>query len=137
MSLSKLAQHFNRLLSDAHADFQNLRFTPEGANRMKVSGEKNGQPFSIIGPLTATSSGGLQLHANQITSNGKSVKGAMDLFGKDLANSVKLQHTPSLSATGNNLEINVDRLLGVAGHVTGVQLQPSRITMHFASEPCR
>lgn len=61
----------------------------------------------------------------------------MDLFGKDLAGSVNLRNTPSLSASGNNLEIDVDSLLGVAGQVTNVHLQTSQIEMKFASPPCR
>lgn len=137
MSLSSLAQRFNQRLRAAHANFQNLRLITKGPNQLEVSGEKNGQPASVIGRLTPTRSGGLQLHADQIMRNGKPVKGAMDLFGKDLAGSVNLRNTPSLSASGNNLEIDVDSLLGVAGHVTNVHLQTSQIEMKFASPPCR
>lgn len=61
----------------------------------------------------------------------------MGLFGKNLADFVNVSNTPSVSASGNDLDINVDKLLGVAGHVTSVQLRGSRIEMNFASQPCR
>lgn len=137
MSLSGLADHLNQRLQAAHVDFHNLRLFDQGGNRLKISGEKGGQPFSISGPLTPTTSGGLQLHATQIKRNGSSVKGLMNIFGKDLANSVNLKHIPSIYAVGNNLEVNVDRLLGVAGHVTNVRLNGSEVGMDFASQPCR
>ena len=137
MGLSALARHFNQRLQSSHSQFHDLRLVAQGGNHLKITGEKNGQPVSISGPLTPTSSGGLQLHASQITRNGTPVKGMMDLFGKDLASSVNLQNTPSIYAKGNNLEINVDRLLGVAGHVTSVELHGSRIQMDFASQPCQ
>jgi hypothetical protein len=137
LRLSALAQHFNQRLQAAHSKFNNLRLTPKGPNTLEIAGEKNGQPVSISGPLAPNSYGGLQLHATQITRNGNSVKGMMDLFGKDLASSVNLHNLPSLYAKGNNLEINVDRLLGVAGHVTGVRLHGSQIRMEFSSQPCR
>jgi hypothetical protein len=137
MSLSTLARHFNQRLQSAHSNFRNLRLLGQGGNHLKITGEKDGQPVSISGPLTPTSSGGLQLHASQITRNGTSMKGLMGLVGKNLANSVNLQNTPSVYAKGNNLEINVDRLLGVAGHVTSVRLRGSQIEMEFASQPCR
>ena len=137
MSLAKLSEHFNQRLQAAHSNLQNLRLEAEGTDKLTISGEKNGQPVSISGPLMPTPSGGLQLHATAITRNGTPEKGVMDLFGKNLSDFVKTNDTPSLSATGNNLEINVDRLLGVAGHVTGVQLHGSQIEMQFASQPCQ
>jgi hypothetical protein len=138
MSLSKLAQHFNERLSTAHSKLADIQLTAENANQLRISGERNGQPVSVSGPLApAAGSGGLQLHAAQIERNGKPVKGMMGLFGKDLANYVNVQNTPTVYAKGNNLEINVDRLLGVAGHVIGVRLRGSRIEMQFASQPCQ
>lgn len=137
MSLSTLGQHFNQRLQATHSDLQDLQLVAAGTNKLKVSGEKKGQPVSITGPLTPTRSGGLRLHASEIKKNGSPVKGMMDLFGKDLADVVNTNNTPSLSAQGDNLEINVDSLLGVAGHVTEVRLNASQIEMQFASPPCR
>lgn len=55
MSLSRLSEHFNQRLQAAHSDLRNLRLSAEGADKLKISGEKNGQPVSISGPLTPTS----------------------------------------------------------------------------------
>lgn len=40
-------------------------------------------------------------------------------------------------ASGNNLHVNVEKLLNVAGHITSVRLHDLKIEMQFALQPCR
>ena len=137
MKLQTLSAQLNQQLKTAHASFQNLQLTPEGDGDLKVSGRKNGDIISISGPLQVTKGGKLQLHAKEINKNGSGMKGIMDLFGKDLSDYVNLQKTKSVSIDADNLVVNADRLLGLQGRITAVQLKNESLEMQFASPPCR
>ena len=135
--MSQLSRLFNQKLNAAHSHFTDLQLVSEGKDTLKISGKNNGKPVSISGPVQVTSSGGLRLHANRITNDGDNVKGLMGFFGQQLDDHLNVQNSPSLAVHGNDLDINLDKLLGLSGRLTNVQLQGSRIQMQFASQPCR
>ena len=135
-SMSQLSRLFNQKLKAVHSHFSDLQLVAQGKDTLKVSAKNDGQPISI-GPGQATSSGGLRLHAKQITRNGTNLKGLMGFFGQKLDDHVDLQDSPSLTVHGNDLDINLERLLGLSGRITNIQLHGSRIQMQFASKPCR
>lgn len=137
VSMSGLTRKFNQQLEQAHSHFSNLQLSPEGNNELQVSGEKDGTPMSISGPLKVTSDGEVELQAKHIKKNGSGVKGVMDLFGQNLSDHLNLKSTRSLRVDGDNLVINQDTLLGVRGDVTDVQVHNSGIKLHFAAPPCR
>ena len=126
---------FNQKLNAAHSHFTDLQLVAEGKDTLKVSAKNDGQPVSISGPVQVTSSGGLRLHAKQITTNGTNLKGLMGFFGQKLDDHLDLQDSPSLAVHGNDLDINLERLLGLSGRITNIQLHGSRIEMQFASSP--
>lgn len=137
INLQALTAKLNQRLRSAHASFQNLQLTPQGENDLKISGQKDGNTIAISGPLQVTKGGKLQLHAKHISKNGSAEKGIMDLFGKDLSDYVNLQKTKSMSVQQDNLLVNTDKLLGLHGRLTGVQLQNETVELQFASQPCR
>src|SRR6185312_15580164 len=51
IGFQQLANIFNRNLAANHSSFSNLSLSSEGGNRLKVSGNNNGKPVSIVGPL--------------------------------------------------------------------------------------
>lgn len=136
IKLSRLSKVFNRKLRAAHSHFSDLNLSIQGKNTLHVSGKDKGQPMSITGPLRAHS-GGLRLHARQVTRNGVPVEELVGLFGQELSDYVNAQRSPSLSIDGNNLDIHIDKLLDLSGRVTSVKLQGSTLKMRFASQPCQ
>jgi hypothetical protein len=120
-----------------HSHFENLRITTTDQGKLKISAEKDGTPISIQGPAKVTSDGLVAIHAEKITRNGSGVKTMMDIFGKDLADYVHVKNVKSVSVQGNDLRINPDSLLGVAGDPRSVRVLPSAVEIMFASPPCR
>lgn len=135
IGFQQLGNIFNRNLAANHSTFSNLQLSTEGGDKLKVSGNNNGKPVSIIGPLQPAGGGTVMLRADQIVQNGSPEKGLMGLFGKDLSDYFK--NTPSVSARGDNILIRPDLLLNLSGRVTGVSLDNSGVTLQFASQPCR
>lgn len=134
IGFQQLANIFNRNLAANHSSFSNLHLSSDG-NKLRVSGNNNGKPVSIVGPLQPAEGGKVMLRADQIVQNGSPEKGLMGLFGKELSDYFK--NTPSVSARGNNILIRPDLLLNLSGRVTGVSLNNSGVTLQFASQPCR
>jgi hypothetical protein len=126
----------NQKLARAHSHFSDLQLKPQGGNKLKMGGNKDGTPMAISGPLKAEK-GQLVLHADHITKNGTGEMVLMSLFGKTLSDYLNLKNTPNLSADGNNLRLNPDGLFGVHGTLQAVQLRGSNLKMDFASAPCR
>lgn len=137
MNLSQLSNTFNQKLKASHSHFTDLHLSAQRENTLQVSGKDKGQPMSITGPLRTNSSGGLQLHADQITRNGAPVGDIMGFLGETLSDYVTAKDSPSLSVQGSNLDIHVDKLLNLSGRVKNVRLRGSTLKMRFASQPCQ
>lgn len=137
IGFEQLSNIFNRDLSAAHSTFSDLALSAGGSNKLTVSGKNNGTPVSISGPLQAVSGGALRLHADKIVQNGDPEKGLMSLTGKSLADFAHFKNTDILSARGDDIFIHPDPLLNLSGQVTGVSLNDSKVTLIFASQPCR
>lgn len=136
MSTSALSRVMNQRLSRAHSHFSDIRLSPQGGNKLKVSGKKDGTPMAISGPLKVEN-GQIVLQADHITKNGSGEMVLMTLFGKTLSDYLNLQKTPNLTVDGNNLRLNPDGLLGVRGDLKAVRIEGSNLHMDFASVPCR
>jgi len=135
IGFQQLANTFNRNLAANRSTFSDLHLSSEGGNKLRVSGNNNGKPVSIVGPLQPAEGGNVVLRADQIVQNGSPEKGLMGLFGKELSDYFK--NTPSVNARGDNILIRPDLLLNLSGRVTGVSLDNSGVTLQFASQPCR
>lgn len=137
IGLEQLGNIFNQNLKAAHSQFSDLRLTAEDGNKLRVSGENNGTPVEISGPLQPGDDGAVRLHADEIKQNGDGEKGLMMLSGKTLADFANFQNNDSLSSRGNDIFIYPDPLLNVSGQVTGVSLDGSSVTLTFTSQPCK
>ena len=134
--IAELNKLLNQRLTAIHSHFHDLQLTPAKNGELKVSGVKDGDAVSISGPLRVTDNGIVELHAKQIMKNGTEVDGIMSLFGKSLDDYVKLPRSKTLSVEGDNLRIDVHRLLGLSGRVEKVDLRGPTIDIDFATQPC-
>lgn len=136
MSTSALSGVINQRLAKAHSHFSDIQLIPQGGNKLKVSGKKDGTPIAISGPLKVDN-GQMVLQTDHITKNGSGEMVLMTLFGKTLSDYLNLKKTPNLHVDGNNLRLNPDGLLGVHSTLKSVHLQGSNMHMEFASVPCQ
>lgn len=126
----------NQRLTASHSHFKNVQVIPTNNNELRISGEKEGNSFSIQGPAEVTSDGKVQIHATKIKKNGNGVKDMMGLFGKSLSDYVK-PNANSIEVHGNDLLIDPDQLLGVRADLRQLRIEGSMIELIFAVPPCR
>jgi len=106
-------------------------------DRLKINGKlrkKGNIPFETEGRLSATPDGKIRLHAEKIRALHLPVKGAMDLFGVDMADMIKSGKVRGVQAEKDDLILDPAEILPpphIAGHVTSVRLESGSIVQVF------
>ena len=109
--------------------------------KLKVKGrlhDKGDIPFETDGVLTPTPDGKLRMQADKIRALHLPVKGLMDLVGADIADFIKTEKVPGLSADGNGLIFDLKETLPpphIEGAVTAVRIEGQNLILTFGS--CR
>jgi len=107
--------------------------------KLKVKGllhDKGDIPFETDGELTPTPDGKLRMQADKIRALHLPVKGLMDLIGKDIADFIKTEKVPGLSADGNGLIFDLKEMLPpphIDGMVTAVRIQGQNLILTFGT----
>ena len=107
--------------------------------KLKIKGrlhDKGDIPFETDGELTPTPDGKLRMQADKIRALHLPVKGLMDLIGKDIADFIKTEKVPGLSADGNGLIFDLKEMLPpphIDGTVTAVQIQGQNLILTFGT----
>jgi hypothetical protein len=107
--------------------------------KLKIKGrlhDKGDIPFETDGELTPTPDGKLRMQADKIRALHLPVKGLMDLIGKDIADFIKTEKVPGLSADGNGLIFDLKEMLPpphIDGTVTSVRIQGQNLILTFGT----
>ena len=107
--------------------------------KLKVKGrlhDKGDIPFETDGELTPTPDGKLRMQADKIRALHVPVKGLMDLFRADLADFIKTEKVPGLSADGNGLIFDLKSILPpphIEGAVTAVRIEGQNLILTFGA----
>ena len=107
--------------------------------KLKVKGrlhDKGDIPFETDGELTPTSDGKLRMQADKIRALHMPVKGLMDLVGADIADFIKTEKVPGLSADGNGLIFDLKSILPpphIEGAVTAVRIEGQNVILTFGT----
>jgi hypothetical protein len=107
--------------------------------KLKVKGrlhDKGDIPFETDGEVTPTPDGKLRMQADKIRALHVPVKGLMDLFRADLADFIKTEKAPGLSADGNGLIFDLKSILPpphIEGAVTAVRIEGQNLILTFGA----
>jgi hypothetical protein len=107
--------------------------------KLKVKGrlhDKGDIPFETDGELTPTPDGKLRMQADKIRALHLPVKGLMDLIGADIADFIKTEKVPGLSADGNGLVFDLKQTLPpphIEGVVTAVRIEGQNLILTFGA----
>jgi hypothetical protein len=107
--------------------------------KLKVKGrlhDKGDIPFETDGELTPTPDGKLRMQADKIRALHVPVKGLMDLVRADLADFIKTEKVPGLSADGNGLIFDLKSILPpphIEGAVTAVRIEGQNLILTFGT----
>jgi hypothetical protein len=109
--------------------------------RVKVKGvlhSKGDLPFETEGSITATDNGLLRIHADKIRAAHLPAKGAMDLFGIEIADLVKTNKVKGLTVDKDDLILDPQQLFpppAIEGKVSAVSLKGDNIVLTFGGAP--
>jgi len=107
--------------------------------KLKVKGrlhDKGDIPFETDGELTPTPDGKLRMQADKIRALHVPVKGLMDLVRADIADFIKTEKVPGLSADGNGLIFDLKETLPpphIEGAVTAVRIEGQNLILTFGT----
>jgi hypothetical protein len=107
--------------------------------KLKVKGrlhDKGDIPFETDGELTPTPDGKLRMQADKIRALHVPVKGLMDLVRADIADFIKTEKVPGLSADGNGLIFDLKSILPpphIEGAVTAVRIEGQNLILTFGA----
>jgi len=107
--------------------------------KLKVKGrlhDKGDIPFETDGDLTPTPDGKLRMQADKIRALHVPVKGLMDLVRADIADFIKTEKVPGLSADGNGLIFDLKETLPpphIEGAVTAVRIEGQNLILTFGT----
>ena len=139
MNTASLTNAFNSyVFASPKSPLKDVKMTiAEG--KLKVKGrlhDKGDIPFEADGELTPTPDGKLRMQADKIRALHLPVKGFMDLIGADIADFIKTEKVPGLSADGNGLIFDLAETLPpphIAGAVTAVRIQGQNLILTFGT----
>lgn len=139
MNTDSLTNAFNTyVFASPKAPLKDVRMTIE-KGKLKVKGklhDKGDIPFETDGDLIPTPDGKLRMQADKIRALHLPVKGLMDLIGADLADFIKTEKVPGLSADGNGLIFDLKEMLPpphIDGPVTAVRFQGQNMILTFGA----
>lgn len=119
MNTASLTNAFNSyVFASPKSPLKNVKMTIV-QGKLKVKGrlhDKGDIPFETDGVLTPTPDGKLRMQADKIRALHLPVKGLMDLIGADIADFIKTEKVPGLSADGNGLIFDLKRNAAAASH---------------------
>jgi hypothetical protein len=104
------------------------------------SHDKGDIPFETDGDLSPTPDGKLRMQADKIRALHLPVKGLMDLIGADIADFIKTEKVPGLSADGNGLIFDLKEMLPpphIEGAVTSVRIHGQNLILTFGTAPTK
>ncbi len=143
MNTESLTNAFNTyVFASKNAPLKDVTMTISDG-KLKVKGklhDKGDIPFETDGELTPTPDGKLRMQADKIKALHLPVKGLMDLIGADLADFIKTEKVPGLSADGNGLIFDLKEMLPpphIDGSVSAVQFQGQNMILTFGPATAR
>lgn len=95
-----------------------------------------GIPFSMLGKISATPSGDIQLEPEEMHAADLPVENLMDFFGIELAEVVNADEARGLRIEEDTIVLDPERLLpppAIRGRVSAVRVEPNRIVQVFGS----
>src|ERR1051326_1198635 len=114
MAVSTLSDLLNqRVFAYPGAPVKNITVKAE-KGKLKQTGTMHkgvNLPFELEGPIDATPSGEIRLHAEKVSSAHVPMKGLLHLFGEDLSKVINVRKDRGVSVEGDNILIQPGRLL--------------------------
>jgi hypothetical protein len=139
MNTSSLTNAFNSyVFASPNSPLKDVTMTIANG-RLKVKGrlhDKGDIPFETDGELTPTPDGKLRMQADKIRALHVPVKGLMDLVRADIADFIKTEKVPGLSADGNGLIFDLKSILPpphIEGAVTAVRIEGQNLILTFGA----
>jgi hypothetical protein len=137
MNTASLTNAFNsNVFASPKSPLKDVKMTIE-QGKLKVKGrlhDKGDIPFETDGELTPTPDGKLRMQADKIRALHVPVKGLMDLVRADLADFIKTEKVPGLSADGDALIFDLKSILPpphIEGAVTAVRIEGQNVILSF------
>jgi len=141
MNTASLTSAFNSyVFASPNSPLKDVKMTIVDG-KLKVKGrlhDKGDIPFETDGELSPSSDGKLRMQADKIRALHLPVKGLMDWISKDIADFIKTEKVPGLSADGNGLIFDLKETLPpphIDGVVTAVRIQGQNLILTFGTTP--
>ncbi len=135
VSGSSLTTMFNqKLRQGGKSKITDLKVELKGSD-VAISGKMHkvlAVPFSVEGPVDSPDGKRLRLHADKVKAAGIPVKGLMDALGVELAGLISPGQAKGVSANGDDLYFDVDKLGHTRGHISKVQIAGENLMVEFS-----
>ena len=140
MSTESLASLMNNFVfAYPKAPLKDVSLSTEG-NQIKMKGtvhKVTDLPFEIVGDLSATPEGKIQLHPTSIKTGGIPVKGLMNLFGIELEELIKGTESRGVKIDDNDIIMDPEVMIPppqIRGKISAIRIEGNDVIQVFGPE---